>query len=311
MSFTDEVKQELSGLDVDGDDARAELAALLRFGGALVVSGGTPTRTALDLETVSGATARRAYALLQRCCGLRPQLRVRAPSGVHRRVTYGLRVEIDGHRVAQDLGLVDAHGLPTDTPVPAPRAVATTRGAFLASGSISSPDRAPHLEIVAHHGLAAQQLAEAVRTLVEERTVTVSDRDGARPRVVLKSGAAIGELLAALGATSAFLRYDDRRLRRELRREATRLANADAANLRRVVEASRAQVRAVERVVAALGWDGLPDGLRSVALARLTNPEASLTELGQLADPPLSRSAVHRRLHRIEQLADEVEASRG
>jgi cell division protein WhiA len=311
VSFTDEVKQELAGLHIgDGEVVRVELASLVRFGGALVVGGGQRGLT-IDLETVSGATARRAYALLQRRYGVSPELRVRAPGGVQRRRLYGLRLEDGGDAVARDLGLLDAAGRFAAPVAERGRgAAAAVRGAFLASGSISDPDRTPHLEIAAHRRDAADALAAAAGSLTDGTISVVVDRrvdDGERPRVVAKSGATIGELLAGIGATGAFLRWDERRLRRQLRSEATRLANADAANLRRTVDAASAQVHTVERVVAELGWDGLGEDLRVVAIARLASPDASLAELGELADPPLSKSAVHRRLRRLEALAEELD----
>ena len=122
--------------------------------------------------------------------------------------------------------------------------------------------------------------------------------------MVLKSGERIGALLVAVGASQAFLTWDERRLRRQLRNDANRLANADAANLRRSSDASAAQVAALEAAIAAAGWDALDDELRAIALARLANPEASLAELGQLVDPPVGKSAVHRRLARLQRLAD-------
>jgi cell division protein WhiA len=312
VGFTDEVKQELAGLPTDDEiEVHHELAALVRFGGALVVTGGDHGLR-LDLETVSGATARRTYSLLQRRYAVAPELRVRAPGGVQRRRMYGVRLDEGAERVARDLGLLDDGGRPAP---PQPRlgagAAACVRGAFLAAGSISAPDRPPHLEVVAHRIDAAEALAVTARALVDAPVgvVTSPSGDGSpgeRPRLVIKSGETIGGLLAAMGATGAFLHWDERRLRRQLRADATRLANADAANLRRTVEAASAQVEAVERVVAELGWDELEEDLRAVAIARLASPDASLTELGQLADPPLSKSAVHRRLRRLEALADEL-----
>jgi cell division protein WhiA len=312
VTFTDEVKQELAGQPIEsGAAARAELAALLRFGGALIVTGGD-RGIDVELETVSGATARRTYTLLQHHAPVTPQLRVRAPGGVQRRRVYGVRVEAVGDRVAREVGLVDDHGRPvTPEPVTGATAVAVLRGAFLAAGSISAPDRPPHLEVAAHRRDAAEALAATVATLTDGR-VSVGDADDGqeRCRVVVKSGQTIADLLAALGVTGAFLRWEERRLRRQVRSQATRLANADAANVRRTVEAASGQVAVVERVVAKLGWDELEEDLRGVALARLVSPDASLAELGQLTDPPLSKSAVHRRLRRLESLAEELDTPR-
>jgi DNA-binding protein WhiA len=125
---------------------------------------------------------------------------------------------------------------------------------------------------------------------------------------VLKSGVAIADLLRGVGATSAYIAHEEQLLRREVRAEAQRLANADAANVRRAVAAASDQVRLVEHAVDVLGWDVLEEDLRDVALARLANPSASLAELGQLCDPPVGKSAVHRRLGRLRALVDEAES---
>lgn len=304
-SFTEAVRQELAQAPTEGPASiRPELSALFRLAGSIRLAGGSdPDRLRLELTTTSGAVARRAYTLLQRQYGLRAELAVRAPGGVRRRTTYEVRVGAGSRHVARDLALLDAHdrlvnGLPADLDGPA--RVAYLRGALLAAGSVSAPGRAPHLEIAVRSPELATRLAGLVRRVVDANA-TATGHD--RPRVVVKSGAAIGDLLATVGATRAFLDWDERRLRRQLRNDATRLANADAANLRRSVEAAAGQVRAVEDAVRRHGWDELGDDLRAVALARLANPAASLAELGELLDPPIGKSAVHRRLRRLEQLA--------
>jgi cell division protein WhiA len=105
-----------------------------------------------------------------------------------------------------------------------------------------------------------------------------------------------------MGAQTAYLAWEDGRIRREVRREAVRLANADQANLRRSVAAAMTQVAAVERAVAHLGWDGLPADLAEVAALRLAHPDATLAELGTMLDPPRSKGGVLARLRRIEAL---------
>lgn len=308
--FTDRVRQELARLDVRDDAAgRAELAALLRFAGSLhlVGIGGGVARLRMEVETTSGAVARRTFGLLQATHDVRAELRVRAPGGVRRRSTYGVMVGEDvAAQVALDLALVDADGRPTrgvpDGLTGRP-AAAYVRGAFLAAGSVSSPGRAPHLEIAVRHAETAEGLGALVRSLGDGRGSVGETATG--HRVVVKSGEAIGSLLAAIGAPNAFLRWEEQRLRRQLRNDAQRLANADAANVRRAIDAAASQSRAVEAAIEQVGWDGLDDDLRQVALARLANPAASLAELGELCDPPVGKSAVHRRLKRLEALADD------
>ncbi len=302
--FTERVRQELARQPIgDASMARAELTALLRFAGHLTIVGGTPTRVEVSVESTSGAVARRAYTLVQHRFGLRPELSVRLPDGIRSSRSYRVRIDVGAEQIAEDLGIVDHDGRPVDAvaaELTVAAAEAFARGAMLGAGSISSPERPPHAEIAATTAASAGALAAVLTQLLR---APVRPTDEERPRVVIKSGERIGELLATLGAPQAFLEWDDQRLRRQLRGDATRLANADGANLRRSIDASAAQVAAVERAVQAVGWSGLDDDLRSIALARLANPDASLSELGQLLDPPIGKSAVHRRLRRLEGIA--------
>lgn len=310
-SFTEAVKQELArtALPTPSAGGTVELAWTLRCGGALVRSG-TPVRSALVLETTSGAAARRAFALLHEGHGRRPALQVRAAGGVRRRTTFALRVEDDADGLAHELGLLDGSGLPAPARVDPDHPTAALRGALLAAGSVTDPGRDPHLEIACHEATSAAALATIAERAVDGR-FTIVDAESRRPRVVVKSGATITTLLDLLGAHEAATRWSEQRDRRRLRADATRLANADGANLARSVRAAAAQVEAVERLVAAHGWDGLEEELRGVALARLTSPEASLAELGQLTDPPSSRTTVHRRLVRLVEQAAELSGSPG
>lgn len=311
-SFTERVRQELAReLPTDDDHRRSLLAALVALSGSLHLRGEGELR--IEITTRSGAVARAGFLLAQRELevaghgSLRPGLEVHAPGGVRETSRYVVTVT-DGARIlGRRLGRIDEDGRPTagigDELVEDPgRRSALLRGAVLAGASFSRPGRPHHLEIVT----PGRQIADVIATAVEEVAahrpgVSVADEGW---RVVLKSGRAIDRMLASLGAEAAVAERREQRERATLRRRATRLANADAANLRRAVAAAREQVRAVERAVDRVGWDGLDPALREVALARLANPEATLAEIGAFCDPPVGKSAAHRRLARIEELAD-------
>lgn len=303
-SFTEAVRQELANRPLgETAEVAAELAALYRFGGRLLRSGGDPS-VRLTLTSTSGAVARRAFRLLQHRYGIRAQLAVRAPGGVRTRSTYEVRLA-DAHRVAADLGLVDAAGRPlrrVPDDLDTVQTAAYLRGALLASGSLSAPGRPAHLEFRAGSVTVAEGLCTLIGQASTGHAVPVAD---ARDRVVCKSGAAIGELLVLVGAPGAFMRWDERRFRHQLRNEANRLANADAANVNRTIRAASTQVQGVEEALERVGLDGLDHDLREVALARLANPASSLQEIGELLDPPVGKSTVHRRLSRLLRLAAE------
>jgi DNA-binding protein WhiA len=306
-SFTEAVRQELASLPLGtGVEVRAELIGLVRATATLTVRGGPMPTPVVAFETASGAVARRTHALLLRRYQDRPELRVRSGEGVRHRARYAVVVTASAGRLVRDLGVVDDHGhlrsaLPPGL-LPGER-IALLRGVVLGAGSVSHPGRPPHLELRVRDRIGAGHLAELITSVVGPGAGVPSTDP---VRVVLKSGGQIAELLARVGASAAYLALQEQQLRRQVRGEATRLANADRANLTRTIAASAAQVDAVERAVARHGWTVLDTELREVALARLANPEASLAELGALLDPPVGKSAVHRRLRRLEELGKPV-----
>jgi cell division protein WhiA len=306
-TFTERVQQELARLPAERPcDRRAELAAIIGLTGELHLRHGAQDPLQLDVPTRSGAVARRTFALLQRELDVHATIEVHEPTALHARPTYRVCIEDGARRAATELGVLDTDGRPSGAPPTTLTdadcdAIAYLRGALVAAGSVSRPGRPAHLEIVAPSRDQAEHIAGLIaRSTGRHASVAAS---GERWRAVVKSGEAIGDLLQEVGATAAYLEWEEQRLRRALRGEATRLSNADAANVRRAVDAAATRVRAVERAVAAVGWAGLGDDLREVALARLTNPEATLEELGRLLDPPVGKSTVHRRLERLTTLS--------
>lgn len=299
MSFTARVREELAHAPPGPTCCRrAELVAMVRLGGALHLSGAGPGWT---VEVGEGAVARRLHSALVALHDVRPSIEVHQPTGLQP-TRYRLSLPAPAGAVMRGLGLLDGDGRPTETP---PReltatphdAAAFVRGAVMVAGSVSDPRRSAHLEI----RVPGAASAEVVRRLLSRcgaNTPRAAQRaDGWR--VVSKSGASIGAVLARIGAHASFLEWDGERLRRELRGEANRATNADGANIGRAMNAASRQVAAIEAAVAERGWDAMPDDLKETALTRLANPQASLAELAALHTPPVAKATVHRRLERI------------
>jgi cell division protein WhiA len=311
--FTERVREELAHVPlVGGVPTLREASGLLRVGGSLVLTGGGSGFGAV-LRTSSGAVVRRLRAALL-AMGGSPDVEVHQPGGLRRRASYRLKVGGEDAPVLAAMGLLDPEGRPAPPREPAATAApeevrAYLRGAVMAAASLSDPRASAHAEIP----VPGEDTAEHLVALLG-----VAGAPGARAglhgegwRVVCKSGEQIGTLLATLGAHSAFLEWDDARLRRELRGAANRVANADRANLARAVGAAARHVEIIEQLVDAVGWEGLPEPLREVALARVTNPGASLAELGAILEPAVGKATVHRRLRALAELAEDLEGPAG
>jgi DNA-binding protein WhiA len=163
------------------------------------------------------------------------------------------------------------------------------------------------LEITCPGSEAALALVGAARRLkVHAKARDVRGVD----RVVIRDGEAISAMLTRLGAHEAVLAFQERRMRREVRATANRLANFDDANLRRSARAAVAAGARVERALEILGQDA-PEHLTMAGQLRMAHRQASLEELGQLADPPLTKDAIAGRIRRLLAMADRRAADQG
>jgi DNA-binding protein WhiA len=311
MAMTAEVKSELAALATTKSCCRkAETSTLLRFGGGLHIVGG---RIVVEAELDTGAAARRLRRNLAEVFGQRSDLLVVQPAGIRRGTRYTVRVTQDGESLARQTGLIDVRGRPVRG-LPAQvvngrlcDAEAAWRGAFLAHGSLMEPGRSASLEVTSPGSEAALALVGAARRLgVAAKAREVRGVD----RVVIRDADAISALLTRLGAHDCVLAWEERRVRREVRATANRLANFDDANMRRSARAAVAASARVERALEILG-DDIPDHLRAAGRLRLKHRQASLEELGQLSDPPMTKDAIAGRIRRLLATADKRAADLG
>ncbi|HEY0639609.1 MAG TPA: DNA-binding protein WhiA [Pseudonocardiaceae bacterium] len=311
MAMTAAVKDELSRLAVTKSCCRrAEVSALLRFAGGLHIVAG---RVVVEAEVDAGATARRLRREIHELYGHTSDVHVITSGGLRKGTRYVVRVVRDGDGLARQTGLLDLRGRPVRGLPPQVvsgglcDAEAAWRGAFLAHGSLTEPGRSSALEITCPGPEAALALVGAARRLgiaAKAREVRGADR------VVVRDGDAIGALLTRLGAHSSVLAWEERRMRREVRATANRLANFDDANLRRSARAAVAGAARVERALELLGPEA-PEHLVAAGQLRLKHRQASLEELGQLADPPMTKDAVAGRIRRLLAMADKRAADLG
>lgn len=311
MALTQQVKSELATVAVlKPESRRAEIASMLRFAGGIhLVSG----HIVVESEFDTGSAARRLRAGVRELYDFDCDIIVVNSAGMRRGTRYVVRQVRHGEDLARLTGLIGARRRPVRG-LPAQIVggsledqVAVWRGAFLARGSLTEPGRSMTLEITCPSSESALALVGAARRLgisAKAREVRQTDR------VVVRDGDAISSLLTRMGAYESVLAWEERRMRREVRASANRLANFDDANLRRSARAAVTASARVERALEILGED-VPEHLRSAGELRLTHRDASLEELGQLHVPPLTKDAVAGRIRRLLALADRTANERG
>ena len=299
------MREELAAIEPRKPCCRlAELSALVRGAGSVHLRGGG--RIAVHLELASGPVARRAFALL-RSYGVPCEIRTYRRRAFEQATRYQLHLEDDARalQALNEAGVLDANLAPLERPPK--RVVSRTccraaylRGAFLAAGSVSGPRNA-HLELRAAAAEAATFLAELAAA--EGFSLAVYERSG-HAVAYAKGTETIGELLAFLGAQEAALRLGEEAVVAATRARANRLANADHANIVRTSRAADVQLRAIRRLEREGRLGELAPELGEIARLRVRNPTLSLRELARRCEPPATKAAAHRRLARIQRLAE-------
>src|SRR3954467_15915915 len=316
MAMTAMVKDELSRVECSKTSERkAEVTALLRFSGGLHIVGG---RVVIEAELDTGSVARRLRRDISEVYGYTSGVSVLAGGNIRPGGRYLVRIAKHGEGLARQTGLVDQRGRPVRGLPPSVvsgginDAEAGGGGAFLAHGSLTEPGRSSSLEVTCPGPEAAMALVGAARRLglaAKAREVRGADRAVVRPggggaaRVVVRAGDAISALLTRMGAHDAVLAWEERRMRREVRAPANRLAHFDDAHPRRSARAAVAASARVERALEILA-DDAPEHLLVAGRLRLEFGQASLEELGQRADPPMTKDAVAGRIRRLLAMAD-------
>ena len=177
------------------------------------------------------------------------------------------------------------------------------RGAFLAGGSVTDPGKGYHLEVTTTHLSVARETDVLIREIMGFAPKTAA-RGGGQV-LYLKQNERISDFLAYLGAPVASMGLMEAKLEKELNNKVNRRCNCDDANLSKVVEAAMEQIAAIKVLRDRGEFDKLPAKLQQAAVAREENPEAALTELAGLMEPPITKPAMSHRLKRLVELAKE------
>ena len=177
------------------------------------------------------------------------------------------------------------------------------RGAFLAAGSISDPEKFYHFEIACVTEAKARQIQNIIATFDMEARIVRRKKYFV---VYIKEGSQIVNLLSVMEAPVALMELENIRILKEMRGSVNRQVNCETANINKTVSAAVKQIEDITYIRETEGLDKLPENLEEVARLRLERPEASLKELGEALNPPVGKSGVNHRLRKLSILAEEL-----
>ncbi|MCI6068407.1 MAG: DNA-binding protein WhiA [Galactobacillus timonensis] len=310
MSFTQDVKLETSLLKAEGDEARAELSALIQLTSSLSI---THEGMTLLVQTENAPVSRCVYRLLrERFAEVRIEPMVRRKMNLHKNLVYILRVYGPVTDILKDLGIYSARGLldrPLKTIVAKDNcARCYLRGAFMADGSVNSPSTSSyHLEIKAANPAHASFLMELLeRFYIPSKQI---ERRG-HSIVYVKAAEKIGDFLRVIGADQQLMAFENERISRDMSNNIQRLNNVDVANEVKSMQAAGRQLEDIQLVEEHMDMRSMDPKLKEVMELRRENPEATLNELAELflqkTGSPVSKSGLKHRFVRIHELAEKI-----
>jgi DNA-binding protein WhiA len=300
MSFTGKVKGELAALPLAAHCCvTAELGAFIL--GASVITLSQNRQLSLGFRTENAAVLRRALLLFNQSgkAAARPRLLLRERMAGRRQYILQLSSQ-DSHRLLRDQGMLRM-GEDGEERFSAPQRVmrrnccrrSYVRGAFLACGYIAAPRKRYHAEWVYQDRARALRLK---RVLGQTGLYASLAARRGNALLVLGGGDQVSELLKIMGASLAVLSLENTRAEKNLKESVNRAMNCDHANMNRQLSASARQIAAIETLSLGQGLATLPPRLEALARLRLSQPDATLFDLGQQLDPPLTKSGVQHQM---------------
>lgn len=312
MSFSSSTKNELARIPLENECCPlAELAAIIRTSGTIRVSGNS--NLGLKFVTENAAIARRIFLLIKSLYNTEIDVLVRKNKQLKKNNNY---IVIVNHtdttrKILEDIDfLVSGDNLFLTNPKLPEHLVKNRcckrsyiRGAFLAGGSISNPEKSYHLEFVLNNREHSIGLSRTINSFgLNSKIVQRKDNY----IIYLKEGEQVVDILNIIGAHQALLKFEDIRVLKDIRNNINRLVNCETANLNKTINASLKQINNIKLIDKKIGLENLPKNLQEIAYLRLEHRDASLRELGKMLNPPLGKSGINHRFRRIEEIADRI-----
>ena len=292
MSFSGMVKEELSRQISTARHCRiAEIAALLSACGKMTAAG------ILRFQTENDAVVRKYFTLLQKTFNIETEIAIRESRQMKKGNVYYVEIAdpgqvetvLQGTKLSVNEG--DGETLYTENALLTQQSCckrAFIRGAFLASGSISDPEKGYHFEIVTQDERKAAHLQEIICSFQIDAKIVLRKKSYV---VYVKEGAQIVDMLAIMEANVALMNLENIRILKEINK---------------TVNAAVKQIEDIRLIEQKKGFHNLNEGLAEIAELRLQYPEATLKELGMMLNPQVGKSGVNHRLRKLSEIADEL-----
>ena len=298
MSFSKRCKKEV--LKKEPINPEAELLCVLNFIGSIRISNGGYN---IVFKTYSNTEARYIYNIIKDTYDYSSVFEIKDLVNGDRLFT----VLIDDNPISEDIieksndffinKSIDLEDVSFDA------IKSFLKTAFVFKGSVNDPQRGYNLEISTGDKEGADLLKKSMEVFELNPKVNIKKDCYV---VYIKDSDKISDFLAIIEANKSLFELENVRAMRSIRNDINRQTNFDKANIDRTVNASLKQVDAINLLIKANEFYKLADDMVEIGELRLSNPYASIEELGAMVDPPMSKSKVNYRLQKFIKMAEDL-----
>ncbi|MFW5889141.1 MAG: DNA-binding protein WhiA [Bacillota bacterium] len=314
MSFAKEIKKELQSLKHLDCCNKAELSALLHINGSIEKSS---SGISLVFQTTNNSVVRRFVYLLKKIYDIEYSLIQKKIKQFKNKEQFIVKISDSVDILLNELSLINNEAIffkDVDESLITKDCCkrAYLRGAFLASGSINSPETsAYHLEIQSY----SKEHSEIVKNIANEFNLNAKVAPNKRGYITyLKEAERIADFLRVIGANNSLFTFEDTRIKRDFKNSINRVINCDIANERKAQVAAKEQLKNINIIEDNIEKN-ISKSMKEAIILRKKYPEASLQELSNLSiehfDKQISKSALNHRFRAIKDLANKIKISEG
>lgn len=303
MSFTSNIKNEISSLEYRESENMAELSAILNIGAKI-----TDNDFSIVVENIS--VARRIYKLLKEIYHIEIDMDNSGYNALRKNKLVSLTVRDKHELILNDLCIMD-NGERLYTPYnylveDIEDKYAYLRGIFLMCGSINDPKTSRyHAEFVISNISIAKFVNKLLNDLNFNSKVLKRDKSY---MVYIKEAEKISDFIKMLNALNSLFYYEDIRIYRDHKNMANRLNNCEQATVDKILAASNEQLEMIKRLKEIKDFDLLDEKIKEICIYKEKYPESSMSELAQIisseTEKPITKSCINHRFRKIKKMIE-------
>jgi len=306
MSFTSNIKNEISNIEYSESEKMAELSAILNIGVKIY-----DDKFEIYSENIS--VARRIYKLIKEIYHVEIKMDTSGVNSLRGNKLVDLIVLDKVDLILEDLSIVkDGKRLY----IPSMYLVdenddkqAYLRGVFMMCGSINDPKTSRyHAEFVINNEETANYVNNLLNEMYFNSKVIKRDKNY---MVYIKEAEKISDFIKMLNATSSLFYYEDIRIYRDHKNMTNRLNNCEQANVDKSLNASSEQLELIRKLREKRDFDLLDQRIKDICIYKEKYPESSMSELASIisaeTEKPISKSGINHRFRKIKEMIEEID----